>query len=406
MMDKIIYSKYSDERDKRFQIRTDIIQNEFRKKIVRKQAITNEAERHVSSIYESYLLLSDLYKETNIRIPECIRKNKSVRIEYVEGKTLDEELDEIYIKQGIESFLEKIKEYCLLVKTNNIYNFEITPEFTSVFGNVNFSEPLSAANVNDIDLIFSNIIIGKEWNIIDYEWTFNFRIPTNFIIYRALKIYIEGSIQRNELKKINIFNAMNISEDEIIQYEKMEKNFQSYVKGKTVSLKDLYESIGKNRFRMTDYIYDKHQQLRQSSVKIYYDYGLGFNEKDTKIICLESKDEVRVIESIKLDKNLIGIRIDPSEQPCIVKINHIKYNNNIDYISNGIQINEKYIIFNNDDAQIVLNCNIKEIPYVDIDMCVYRMSHEIADIMLEYNRRINKKLKIFSLFNLKNKLKK
>ena len=53
-MNKIIYAKCSNERDKQFSVKTIIYEDETGKKKVKKCPDTKEAEKHVRQIYQWY----------------------------------------------------------------------------------------------------------------------------------------------------------------------------------------------------------------------------------------------------------------------------------------------------------------------------------------------------------------
>ena len=47
--------------------------------------------------------------------------------------------------------------------------------------------------MTDIDMIPQNIIISDtEAVLIDYEWTFTFTVPVDFVIFRFLYYFLEG----------------------------------------------------------------------------------------------------------------------------------------------------------------------------------------------------------------------
>ena len=105
-----------------------------------------------------------------------------------------------YLRRIIYRLVEKIKEYVSIIESGiGEKTFKSTEDFIKVFGDVNLPISLRAGEVNNIDLVFNNIIVGEKWNIIDYEWTFDFLIPFNYIIYRAVHYYIYSSSKRNEL---------------------------------------------------------------------------------------------------------------------------------------------------------------------------------------------------------------
>lgn len=53
-MTRTIFSKYSNERQRRFQIRTDIVQNEQGDRTVRKYALKEEGKEHLLHIVDMY----------------------------------------------------------------------------------------------------------------------------------------------------------------------------------------------------------------------------------------------------------------------------------------------------------------------------------------------------------------
>lgn len=64
--------------------------------------------------------------------------------------------------------------------------YERTEAFVQVFGDVTLPEGQKCRKVTNIDMIFSNVVLeGDSWHLIDYEWTFDFPIPLNFVLYRT-----------------------------------------------------------------------------------------------------------------------------------------------------------------------------------------------------------------------------
>ena len=159
-MKKIIYSKYSNERADQFKIRTDILEDLEGIKFVHKTALTSEAQSHINNIYTNYNLLSKQYKNSKICINKCCKIETGLEFEYVEGRTLTEELDELLFKENYMEIFERIKEYVSIIEAGiEKKSFQLTDDFINVFGKVNLPYSIKAAHINNIDLIFSNIII-------------------------------------------------------------------------------------------------------------------------------------------------------------------------------------------------------------------------------------------------------
>ena len=114
-MKNIIYSKYSNERAERFQIRTDILEDENGKKYVQKKAFTYEANTHINNIYINYKLLLEAYKDSKICINECNKVENGLEFEYIVGNTLEEKLDKLFFNKDYVQLVKKIELHVLLI---------------------------------------------------------------------------------------------------------------------------------------------------------------------------------------------------------------------------------------------------------------------------------------------------
>ena len=247
-MTRTIFSKYSNERQRRFQIRTDIVQNELGEKTVRKYALKEEGKEHLLHIVDMYQGLSLHFNDPGISFCESLFKENYVESPFIEGVTL-QELMENAVKEGREDTVtEYVKKYIAWIKADggNI-PFEMTQEFQQVFGKVELPEGLLCAKDSDIDLIFSNLIVRDGiWNVIDYEWTFSFPIPKNFVLYRALFLAHHQIKRCQALELDHLFELAGLTGEEITAYEQMEKNFQEYVRGGIYPIRDMYQKVNTN----------------------------------------------------------------------------------------------------------------------------------------------------------------
>ena len=110
-MTRTIFSKYSNERQRRFQIRTDIVQNEQGEKTVRKYALKEEGKEHLLHIVDMYQGLSLHFNDPGISFCESLFKENYVESPFIEGVTL-QELMENAVKEGREDTVtEYVKKY-------------------------------------------------------------------------------------------------------------------------------------------------------------------------------------------------------------------------------------------------------------------------------------------------------
>lgn len=244
-MAKTIFSKYSNERQSKFQIRTDIVLSDGVKK-VRKYALTEDTKAHLIHIDEMYHGLSKNFQTPNKVFSETVLKEHYIESVFAEGQSL-QELMETAAAQGNEDAVTTfVKEYIAWVKADGGNKpFVMTNEFREVFGDAVLPDGLLCAEDTDIDLIFSNIIVKNGiWNMIDYEWTFSFPIPKHFVLYRALFL-AHHQIKRCAALELNhLYELAQLTKEEIVVYEQMEKHFQEYVRGGSYPIRDMYKKTG------------------------------------------------------------------------------------------------------------------------------------------------------------------
>lgn len=400
-MKNIIYSKYSNERADWFKIRTDILENENGQKYVQKIALTKEANNHIDNIYEHYKNLSQLYANTKLSINKCFKiKNNKLEFEYIEGRTLEEELDELLVKKDFINLVERIKDFINVIKSvSQNDSFKVTEDFIKVFGNVNLPVSLKASSINDIDLVFHNIIVKDEnWNVIDYEWTFNFLIPTNFIIYRTLYYFIINSSRNDVIKDLNLYKIFNITDEEINQYRYMEINFQNYILGNTITVGYIYTKIPNSSFYLYELMSYKKSDNEKKSVQVFYDYGEGIKEENSYYLKLDNTKDSTLKFEIPVKYGLKNLRIDPASESCLVKIENLLIESQeysqANFVTNGNFINQNTIIYVTEDPQLTLYNFPEEIKNVLIEFEVKLLSKDVAiqisKILSERNLLIEK----------------
>ena len=130
-MTRTIFSKYSNERQRRFQIRTDIVQNEQGDRTVRKYALKEEGKEHLLHIVDMYQGLSLHFNDPGISFCESLLKENYVESPFIEGVTL-QELMENAVKDGREDTFD-LCEKC--------YD-EITEKFLYKINTKNYTELL------------------------------------------------------------------------------------------------------------------------------------------------------------------------------------------------------------------------------------------------------------------------
>lgn len=251
--EKTIYSKFSNERAAQFRIRTDIVLTEDGEKAVYKYALKKEGQAHMEHICHAYRWLSEAYEGTNIHICDCERRGKAVRFPYLTGRTLQEEMEQA-VKRGNMDVVEAIlREYLRRIqRSGGSERFAVTPEFTKVFGEQAPEAGLECAAASDIDLIFSNILFREGdaweehtgWDVIDYEWTFDFPIPKVFILYRAMYFAYYQILNDTAYSLKDLLDMAGITEEQSVVFARMEEHFQSYLGKGALPVRNMQRRLG------------------------------------------------------------------------------------------------------------------------------------------------------------------
>lgn len=360
-MSRIIFSKYSNERARRFSIRTDICQDPDGKRVVKKKAAFPEAKSHVEQLSVWYEKLSALYADSQIKMNRCVRCDEGVELEYLNGPTLEHILDTYLAEGQIDRLVGELKAYLLEVKKGFTQKFVMTPDFAEVFGERELPENLIAANTVDIDMVLNNVIVDEGKTLIDYEWTFDFPVPYNFVAYRILLYYCrEASGARSELEDLQLMRHFGITEEEEKIYWEMELHFQErYLlsegqdrKGH-VPLRLLYDDIspGSVEIEIPDSSINSGYASRQ--VQVFQSRDLSFSEDNSELFDCVEQDVCDLTVEVKEGVNYM--RIDPCSRICAIQNLKLLWGDkNCRFQTNGIQVEDGRLFFSTDDPQIIL----------------------------------------------------
>ncbi len=351
-MSKVIFAKFSNDRAERFSICTDMVKNDEGKTEVRKYGSSDKAAAHIEDIIKWSGLLEEQYKGSGIIISKSVKRDCYAVSDFIEGKTLEEIVDSCISEKNIDKAEKILRKYLGIIdKYNSQDEFYITEEFRNIFGDVSFEGKMHSGKVNDIDLVLGNILVNDEgWHLIDYEWTFDFPVPVEFIKFRTLHYYFETSNARKPLK--DIVRLEDVSEKDIETFKQMEINFQNYVKGDEHPLRELYEDIGKSAINACEAM-----EVMSKNMRIYMDKGGGYNENDTfyRQVQMHGRDKYTI--NINVEKDVKKYRIDPCEESCSIVIKSVKGNGRYDlpYTTNGQLVEENIYAYNED-------------PWIEVDI--------------------------------------
>lgn len=392
----VLYAKYSNGRAPEFALQTRIAakgEEEPESLQIYKVAEYEEGKRHIRHIAQAAERLQGLWEEKGIfRANKCWMEGDRIFFEYLQGVTLEETLDRLLEQGELKQVMDRIQEAVgWILHGAPVREFQPTQEFHQVFGEVSLPEGVLAAEAADIDMIFSNLLLDGEGkcHVLDYEWSFFFPVPVEFIVYRALHYYLESASKRSVLGEYvkeyaklypqagsgreangaegaarpaglgknnfrEFYGYFGISQEMQRIYRAMEQSFQKYKSGGYVSLGDLYRAMGKAALPLEEIMRDAGRRR----VQVYLDTGQGFSEENSYFIDQGFQDQVRCRATFP--KGTKGVWIDPALSACILRDVRLQWKDGtpVPYRTNGIEVEKGCFLFDNPDPKII----IEEIP--------------------------------------------
>lgn len=318
----IKYVKYSNDRAPEYAIRTQIMRDAAGNKSVRKYPLSDESSEHIRQMSVAYNRLCEKYSGSRLEINACSLHDDGTDVyaefEFVEGTALSELMDKCVVQDDKERFSDLFKEYLARVDYNSEY---------------------PAA---DFDLIFSNILVNEDqWTAIDYEWTFGRPVETKELAFRALYCYILEDAKREKMDIESALELLEISDEDAENYREQERNFQSFVTGKRMSMSQIRDHIGKKINVPQKWIDRYEDSAHLNNVQIYEDTGDGFSEDNSYFVKDAFKGDNHIEFVIKVSGNVRVLRIDPAFYSCMVKIKDMALN------GEAIPIGNKKVLFAN-----------------------------------------------------------
>ncbi len=358
---KKVYSRHSVERADKFRIRTDLEIAEDGERVIVKVPVTREAAEHLESMSRSGERLSTLFSGSKFLVNRVKRINdgegrlRRLEFEFLSGPTLSDELHICRIENRTDDALMVIRSYCdTLRNLRDLSPFERTDRFDRIFGEIEVPENTLSMPVTNVDLTFDNLIISGGWNMIDYEWTFDFPVPLDFVIYRAI-FYFVKELPEQSFDGLDLFSAVGISEEDRKLYRKMEHRFQCYIKGERFTIPELYSIMGRDSFTLGEAAKKAALLFRPHHARLYFDRGNGFSEWDTCAVDADRFEDGRFSFRMMLPEDLKALRIDPVESRCMLKLLRLAIDGKtVPSEVNGEVCGSSTVLFDTGDPQILI----------------------------------------------------
>ena len=412
-----IYVKYGNDRKDEYRVCTSISRMPDGQKRVYKHALSTHANTHIRHLAQGYQSLKEQFGDTGLVPVGCeyiMGKERgivfagvastakdSVRFDYVSGITLEDYLSELEIAGQYEKMESVILEYCRkLSSCTDITEFKRSMKFDEVFGKREFKKKYVASNPCNFDMIFSNIVLDKEakdagtWTVLDYEWIWDFAVPIQFVIYRALYYHFrnranEGFAMYLSRKGMDVFGLCGIDIGERMLFNEMEHSFQVYIIGGAASLEVMQVLMPTTSIRIDNIVKIGSYLRNLDTPRVYFSRGTNFTSEN-QISVIGQVEDGMVRLHIPFDHYINSIRIDPTEYPCLLHLDGISYTLNdgihqdvSDVIVNAYKLAEDTYIYDTNDAQIVVTGIPQNAQAIDLSYRVTMIEDPFYEKMLD-----------------------
>lgn len=315
---KKIYSKFTKDRVREFQIETYIAE-ENGQRYVAKRALTQEAVVHIKKMQGFY----EERKNAGIWCESKLIKEDTVAFAFLQGKSLCTEMLEALSANQKEVFLDKLKTYLLVVeKSADIQKVSgeaiaSNPDFVKVFGRQSFSGKVACAKNLDIDQTFDNMIHNQSddtYQLIDYEWFFPFDVPIKYAVYRAVwALYVKhGRILEEIISLQEMYDFFHISKEEIIIYQDMNQHFDDYVFG-AYGAHEVLDGYRKEVYNVKKFLGEANLFLQ-----LYISDGTTFHGDTAITLAVSGKHIKQTIPvNLRVGDNTV-FRVDPLNIACVL----------------------------------------------------------------------------------------
>ena len=368
---KKIYSKITKERQKQFQIETYITQDGDEKQVVKK-ALTPECIEHIQGMQRYY----EKHRSANFLCPSRMISEKEVAFEFLQGKSLCNEMLEALAQRAEAKFISYLRIYDESIRQSvQVVKGPFMAEngFEEIFGNVAFEDEIEYATGLNIDMAFDNIIRDESdgsYKIIDYEWVFPFNIPIKFVIYRAVLAFYtrNASAMKDIIDLEEIYGCFDITDSETIVFDHMNEAFNAYVYGG----QDGYNS---SVIAYKKEVYDVKKLLPEENLflQVFLNDGTKYLEGRAITNHVIGK-RVKMDIPLEFTQKVSEIRVDPLNVSCVLKNLQVKVvtkeNDEYEikeYQHNAIITKDNDFIFVSEDPQLIFqNCWENQLKMIKI----------------------------------------
>lgn len=308
------FVKYSDDRLPEYRIMTKIVDIMGKRHAV-KQPLENSSENHIKDMmeYSGYK-----YGESNIACISSHMEGNNISFEYIDKPSLTAMICDCINKNNKAGARKMIDDFYQTLKAVSVEGSYDTEQFRTVFGEADHTCELCLAPAN-IDMILDNIFIADNgYQVIDYEWMFDFNVPTKFVIWRSINDLYEKRILEKVVSRRELLERYNISADDEKKYRTYNEYFCNQYVGSV-----RYKSISTEKIHLSlDEAMREWKKTHVTGSCLYVDMGDGYSENNKLYVESEVVDGVAEVTFDLSDyTNWNALRWDPAEDKmCMCEI--------------------------------------------------------------------------------------
>lgn len=410
-MEQIIYSEFSNDRNPKFSMMTEIGVKD-NEKIRRKIPCSLESIPHVKGFHQRSKKIRADFEKHGVSVSRCWMEGDIAYFDDISGETFASRLDALMIAEDKEGFVEAIRQY--IAKVDEIYDtvpFQSSEAFRQVFGKVEFEEEMASTEDLAIDFIFSNIVEKDgEWVLMNYEWLFDFLVPIQYLYYLAAHSYLLHSRARERFYGGELRRAFGISKSQWAKLQKMDEHFQNqFIQGSHRTLEKMYDEFGKRRVPIISELNDGKAQVDKDDgflvedvieVQVYADDGSGYTRENSKTYVIAMDKDKKAMLELECPENLSRIQMTLGGNACAVSIlecvNGEEPKQNMEFTTNGIKGDQNYFVFLTKEPQIYIDLNNQPAKKIKLVMEVDFIHKKINQWLSDYLERPNTEKNIFA----------
>lgn len=238
----LLFKRYAKNRTDSFLVSTGIYRTKKGARFVTREPIGQKSGSHTSKMYDHYVRMAELYNGYTMQVAACdkVEGYDAVRIEYMDGVTLEMLLERTLAKDDYETFSNLFRRMAdiitspirILTQESRIH-YSGNADFVEYFGTLTPDEEKLLSNelclpVTNINGLLKGIWVKERtWIMADYEWLVDFPVPFGYTLFREIDKFFADKPERKHLRDELLLKHDITPQKEAI-YDRMSRHFDRF----------------------------------------------------------------------------------------------------------------------------------------------------------------------------------